>query len=423
MRVLLVQSHLGGAEPPVYPAALACLAPALRGHEVKAFDPNAAADPYGALAAAIRAFKPEAVGVSLRNIDSTNKRVVVFYYRYFKEMLAAIRQGTAAPIIVGGSGFSMFADTVMRDAKLADFGVYLEGERTFPALLDNLDAPERVPSVFYRRGGEVRYSGDGLKLAGEALPEPDFGVLPLAPYLSMPWGVGLETKRGCALSCVYCPYGFLNGKKYRLKDPKRVADEAEALAARGVKRFTFLDSVFNIPKEHAAAVCRELAARGTGLRWSAWFNERELDAELLDLAVAAGCENVILSPDAFSDQALAKLGKSIRKADILRAFDLLKDRTEVEVSYNFFKNPPGQTFGAFLSMAAFVVRARLRMGRRAHFEFNSLRVEPHTALHKIALAEGVVEEGDDLLRPLYYTQKRTAWIERLFNVALRLAGK
>ncbi len=423
MRVLLVQSYLGGAEPPVYPVALACLKSALVGHEVEAFDPNIAADPYGELAAAIREFKPQAVGVSLRNIDSTNKRVVIFYYLYFKELLAAIRQETAAPLIVGGSGFSMFAERVMEDAALVDFGVYLEGERTFPALLDNLDAPERVPSVFYRKGGEVRYSGEGIKVAGGALSKPDFGVLPLAPYLGLPWGVGLETKRGCALSCVYCPYGFLNGKTYRLKDPKLVADEAQALAARGVRRFTFLDSVFNLPKEHAAAVCRELAARNTDLRWSAWFNERELDAELLDLAVAAGCENVILSPDAFSDAALVKLGKSIRKADILRAYHLLKDRREVEVSYNFFKNPPGQTVGGFLSMAAFVVRARRRMGRRAHFEFSSLRVEPHTALHKIALTEGVVGEGDDLLQPLYYTQKRTAWIERLFNAALRLAGK
>jgi len=423
MRVLLVQSYLGGAEPPVFPAALACLKPALANHEVMAFDPNIAADPYGELAAAIRAFQPEAVGLSLRNIDSTNKRVVVFYYQYFKDMLDVIRQETAAPLIVGGSGFSMFAETVMEDAGLVDFGVYLEGERTFPALLDNLDAPERVASVFYRKGGRVRYSGDGLKVAGDDLPEPDFGVLPVTPYLAMPWGVGLETKRGCALSCVYCPYGFLNGKKYRLKDPKRVADEAETLAARGARRFTFLDSVFNLPKEHAAAVCRELAARKTGLRWSAWFNERELDAPLLDLAVAAGCENVILSPDAFSDAALARLGKSIRKADILRAYVLLKDRPELEVSWNFFKNPPGQTFGAFLCMAAFVIRARLHLGRRAHFEFNSLRVEPHTALHKIALAEGVAGEGDDLLRPLYYTQKRTAFIERLFNAALRLAGK
>jgi len=423
MRVLLVQSYLGGAEPPVYPAALACLKPALAGHEVRAFDPNVVSDPGQELAAAIREFGPQAVGVSLRNIDSTNKRVVVFYYQYFKDMLAAMRKETDAPLIVGGSGFSMFADTVMRDATLVDFGVYLEGERTFPALLDNLDAPERVPSVFYRKDGKVRYSGDGIKVAGGELPEPDFSVLPLAPYLAMPWGVGLETKRGCALSCVYCPYGFLNGKAYRLKDPKRVADEACALAAGGAKRFTFLDSVFNIPKEHAAAVCRELAARKTGLRWSAWFNERELAAELLDLAVAAGCENVILSPDGFSDKALTKLGKTIRKADILRAFDLLKDRTDVEVSYNFFKNPPGQSVGAFLSMAAFVVRARLHMGRRAHFEFNSLRVEPHTALHKIALAEGVAREGDDLLRPLYYTQKRTAFIEGLFNAALRMAGK
>ncbi len=423
MKILLVQSYLGGHEPPVYPAGLACLLSVLADHDVRAFDPNTADDPEGGLEQAVREFGPDVVGVSLRNIDSTNKRVVVFYYQFFKEMLKQIRALTNAPLIVGGSGFSMFAQRIMEDEPLIDYGVYLEGERTFPLLLANLDAPERAPSVFYRRDGKAVFSGGGDKVGGEALPRPNFGAAPLEPYLGMPWGVGVETKRGCALSCIYCPYGFLNGKTYRLKAPSQVADEVGALAAGGAGRFTFLDSVFNIPKGHAAAVCRELAERGPAVKWSAWFSERELDEELLDLAVAAGCDNVILSPDGFSDAALRKLGKAVRKADILRAYELLKDRDEVEVSWNFFKNPPGQTLGAFLSMALFVVRARRRMGRRAHFEFNSLRVEPHTALHGIALEEGVVAEGEDLLTPVYYTQKRTAYIEKAFNAVLRLAGK
>ncbi len=440
MRVLLIQSPLGGAEPPVYPAGLACLAPVLRraGHVVRVFDPNISSsppdspdlpDPTGQagsareLAAIIGDFAPEAVGVSLRNIDSTNKRVVVFYYQFFKELLQEIRALTKAPIIAGGSGFSMFAERVMADEPLVDYGVYLEGENAFAALLGNLAAPWKAPSVFYRSNGRVEFSGPGEKAEGPDIGPLDFSVLPLAPYLGMPWGVGLETKRGCALSCVYCPYGFLNGKRYRLKSPETVAEEAANLEAQGARRFTFLDSVFNIPKEHAAAVCRALIARGTGLKWSAWFNERELDRELLDLAIAAGCENVIFSPDAFSDAALKKLGKSISTADIERAFSLVRDRTEIEASWNFFKNPPGQSLSAFLSMARFVVKARRAMGRRAHFEFNSLRVEPHTALEKLAIEEGIIRQGEDLLKPVYFTQKSTRYIEWCMNAGLRALKK
>ncbi|MFQ5442510.1 MAG: B12-binding domain-containing radical SAM protein, partial [Thermodesulfobacteriota bacterium] len=95
----------------------------------------------------------------------------------------------------------------------------------------------------------------------------------------------------------------------------------------------------------------------------------------------------------------------------------------VEISYNFFKNPPGQTLQGFLALMLFCIRTKRALGKRVHFEFNSIRVEPHTALHNIALEEGFVTKGQDLLEPVYYTNPGTRYIERIFNVLLRLKGK
>ncbi len=53
----------------------------------------------------------------------------------------------------------------------------------------------------------------------------------------------------------------------------------------------------------------------------------------------------------------------------------------------------------------------------------AMRVEPHTKLYSLALEEGVVSEGDNLLFPKYYTNARTRYIERLFNLALAVRGK
>jgi hypothetical protein len=58
-----------------------------------------------------------------------------------------------------------------------------------------------------------------------------------------------------------------------------------------------------------------------------------------------------------------------------------------------------------------------------HFEFNSIRIEPHTRLHGTAVAEGFVREGESLLFPRYYTQRRTRLVERLFNALLALKGR
>lgn len=424
MRVLLIQSFLGGKEPPVYPLGLACLKAQLKDHEVRAFDMNVSDDPFNALKREVESFRPEAIGISLRNIDSTNKREVVFYYEYLKKTVDLIRPLTDARLIIGGSGFSMYAKEIMADEPRLDYGVFLEGEFIFPKLLENLDGPEKVNGVFYRKSGRVAFSGGGgqVDLNTVAIPARDF--TPMEKYRDVPEAIGIETKRGCALKCIYCIYGFLNGSKYRLRDPKMIVDEVEALVGKyGAKRFTFVDSVFNIPIKHAEAICREMISRKVKAEWSAWFSEREITTEFIDLAVEAGCRKVILSPDGFSDAVLKALQKNLTKKDITDAFKVLSSKEGYEVSYNFFKNPPGQSLGAFVSLALFCLRARLKMGKRVHFEFNSMRVEPHTKLFEIALKDGFVTKDDNLLHPKYYTNPGTKYIEDAFNFALKLKGK
>jgi radical SAM superfamily enzyme YgiQ (UPF0313 family) len=184
----------------------------------------------------------------------------------------------------------------------------------------------------------------------------------------------------------------------------------------------FVDSVFNIPKKHAEDICREIIKRKLKVKWSAWFNEKNMDREFLTLAKDAGCDNFIFSPDGFSDDVLRKLGKNLSKDDILKTYRILERESNVEINYNFFKNPPGQSFSNLFSIALFVIRAKMKLKKRVHFEFNSLRIEPHTRLHEIAVAEGVIESSDNLLSPVYYTQRKTRYIEKLFNLMLRLKG-
>ncbi|MBI4666709.1 MAG: cobalamin B12-binding domain-containing protein [Nitrospinae bacterium] len=425
MKVLLVQAWLGGAESPVYPIGLASIAATLNGHDVKVFDPNVSARPYEDLKEITQSFAPDVAGVSLRNIDSTNKRVVVFYYERLREMIDVIK--SAAPhtkIAVGGAGFSMYAEEIMRDEPRIDYGVYLEGEEVFNRLLDRLAEPEKTASVYYRANGSVAFSGPGVPPSFNRLPAPAMDLVPVESYAPFRDSIGVETKRGCALNCIYCIYGFLNGREYRLKDPSRIVDEIEILVNRhGAQKFTFVDSVFNIPKSHAEAIMREMIKRRVQAKWSAWFNEKGFTREFAELAKEAGCSNFIMSPDGFSNESLKALGKNISRKDILEAYSVLRDMDGVEVSYNFFKNPPGQTLPNFIAMALFCVRAKRAMGRRVHFEFNSIRVEPHTRLHKIALDEGLVSPADSLLKPCYYTNRKTKYIETALNFLLSLKGK
>lgn len=424
MNVLLVQSYLGGNEPLVYPLGLACLAPALNGHAVTLFDTNTSPRPFQELKSIIADTKPDVIGISLRNIDSTNKRNVVFYYQYLRETVDVIKACSNARLVIGGSGFTMFARQILEDEPRIDYGIAREGEQVFPKLLEHLDDPEKVPSVYFRKNGALLFSGPGQQVDLNAAPLPDRTLLPLGAYAAVSEAVGIETKRGCALGCMYCIYGFLNGKLLRPRDPARIVDEIELLARdHGLQRFTFVDSVFNIPQRHAEGICNEIIKRGLKVTWSAWFNEKGLTRAFVELARDAGCRNVILSPDGYSDQALRALGKNIRARDIRDSYQVLKSLGGFEVSYNFFKNPPGQSLTAVLSLLWFAVKAKREMGRRVHFEFNAMRIEPNTKLYDLACAEGVITEGENLLYPKYYTQGKTAYIERAFNFMLKLRGK
>ncbi|GAB7081722.1 B12-binding domain-containing radical SAM protein [Megalodesulfovibrio paquesii] len=434
MRVLLVQSWLGGAEPPVYPVGLACIAAALPDHEVRIFDPNVEADAdavFSKLTALLAEFDPQVIGISLRNIDSTNKREVVFYYQEFRTLLQHIHARTIAPIIVGGAGFSLFAERIMHENPSIFAGVYLEGEETMAALLLHLDAPALVPGVYYREHGALQFSGPPPKLDVSKTQNIFAQASGFSRYPNLDHGpepIGVESKRGCALHCIYCPYGFLNGREYRLLKPSDVVDRIESLySMHKISCFTFLDSVFNIPRSHAEAICDELLTRNIAVQWSAWFNENQMDGPFIEKCLKAGCTTFILSPDGITDSTLRTLGKSQRRADILRVWRILVQQAKVnpnfEVSYNFFKNPPGQTWLGFVQLIVFLFRAKLTLRRRVHFEVNSLRIEPHTTLHAIALKERVCSEDTDLLQPTYYTQKKTALIESFWNKVLMLLGK
>jgi len=424
VKVLLVQSYLGGNEPLVYPLGLACLASALGGHDVTVFDMNTSSLPFDGLREIITSGTPDLIGISLRNIDSTNKRNVVFYYQYLRETIDVVRACTAAKIVIGGSGFTMFAREIMENEQRIDYGIAREGEDVFPKLLDDLSSPENVPSVYFRSNGSVVFTGPGKQVDLNAVSLPDRRLFPIGVYRAVPEAVGIETKRGCALGCVYCIYGFLNGKNLRLREPKKIVDEIEHLVnVHGLQRFTFVDSVFNLPRNHAEAICREIIDRGLKTTWSAWFNENGLTKAFVELARDAGCRNVILSPDGFSDRVLRDLGKNITKKHILASYDVLKDIEGYEISYNFFKNPPGQSLRDFFSLLRFTLKAKRELRRRVHFEFNSMRIEPNTKLYDIACSEGSIVEGDNLLYPKYYSHKRTAFIEKIFNLMLKVRGK
>lgn len=400
MRILLVQSFLGRREKPIYPLGLAYLAASLKGHELKAFDPNVATEPIDELKKTARAYNPELIGLSLRNLDTTSFQDPFVYLTGFIQTLNALKETLPhVPIIAGGAGFSIYAKELMNMFPQIDAGAFLEAEDSFPELIQKFPAVENVPGFYYRKNGAVVYSGDRTFPNFTELPFPDWKTVPMEPYRDLLDSMGVQTKRGCGLKCAYCNYPFLNGSCYRFRSPESVGEEIERLVKDyKAGSFIFVDSVFNLPKQHCEAVLNEIIRRKIGIKWTGWYNERNMDREFVDLTKRAGCEVYAFSPDGYSEKSLDALGKNLRKKDILRAYDLVKSIPGAKISYNFFIDPPEQTFGSLIKMIMFGVKAKIQMrGRIICFHLGSIRIEPDTPIYQRALQEGQITEKTPMI--------------------------
>jgi anaerobic magnesium-protoporphyrin IX monomethyl ester cyclase len=431
MRILLIQSWLGRREPPVAPLGLATLAAQLPGHEVRIFDPNLSRNPGPDTATIIADFEPEVVGISLRNIDTTKYSDSFLYYEYFPDYVALIRKSRpSAQIIVGGGGFSLFPRQIMEQVKEIDLGFFLEADNSLPQFLNGADLAQ-IPGVLFRSNGDLRSTGPPVKPDLDDLAPPAWSLLDMAAYRPYTdWSaLGIETKRGCALSCSYCTYPALSGAEIRLKTPSRVVQEMTILKEGfGVDRIFFSDPVFNYPLDHAVAICREILDRGLKIRWSGYHQDRFVTADYIKLAREAGCDRFYFSPDATTMAGLKILGKSSTVVSLKQSLDFIVADGQARASYNFFAAVPGTGWKNLLAAMKFLLFARLKLGKRLNsYKLDYIRLEPDTPL---AAKVGESVDSFDLLprnmkelERLFYRRSKSWLLNLLLSWHFRLGRR
>jgi radical SAM superfamily enzyme YgiQ (UPF0313 family) len=74
------------------------------------------------------------IGISLRNIDDVAYPKKHSYLAEYKSTIKSLRKYSRAPIVLGGSGFTIMPEAFMSELG-ADFGIVGEGEKAFPELL------------------------------------------------------------------------------------------------------------------------------------------------------------------------------------------------------------------------------------------------------------------------------------------------
>jgi len=257
---------------------------------------------------AVSNYKPDIVGLSIRNINTTANPPHSFV-GFVQKVVGVIRSKTSAEIIFGGGGFSLYPKKLLRllDVK---YGFVGQAENTLRKFLVDYAKGEATPGTYADSCDYIKPSGS---MVGNAID--------LSRYKDIGFNYPIQTKRGCSLSCVYCSYPAIEGRKYIYRKINDIKAELKILKKHGVKEFFLSDSVFNFPKRHCMEVVG--AVMGLGIKWTAYVIPKNLTLDDLVLFKKSGCVGLQVTIDTLSEDTLKSYGKSFSTADIMetdRAF-------------------------------------------------------------------------------------------------------
>jgi len=404
VRVLLIHTNRERAPQPVLPLGLCLVASALDAHgfQPRLLDLCFSRHPTRDVGRAVAEWKPDAIGLSIRNLDNGEYLSPRSYLAEVVEIARACRGRSAAPLVIGGPAVSI-APAQMLAALGADYAVAGEGELAMPDLLQkirNAQSTSDIPGVLSPNAASPPAPARAPDL--DRLPPAEPGRwLDIARYLR--WGSPLpvQSKRGCALKCIHCTYRSIEGTRYRLRSPEAVAEEMMDASQRwGVRRFEFVDSTFNHPPQHAIALC-EAIARGS-LRahlYTMGLNPAGTSQDMLKLMKQAGFTSVLCTPDSGSDRMLETLRKGFSVEQVARTAAWARE-AGLAMLWSFLFGGPGEDERTVRETLGFIETA---LGPHDRILCTvGLRVYPNTELARIALEDGAVSHDADLMTPVFY---------------------
>ncbi len=324
-------------EPPVIPLGLEYLAHALRElhFSVRLLDLCFSDQPLADLTAEIQKFGPDAICMTVRNVDSVLYPDTDYFLPEFKDHIREMKALSPAPVIIGGSAMTADPEGIVNFLG-AGLGIVGPGEATLPSILeegDNLVGSGRtvrgaVPGNFCpQRGNDVDYQH---YLDHEGLP-------------------GFETHKGCSSGCVYC---IEAGTALRFRDPEDVICELNQLAERGFRHLHLCDTEFNENLPYCLTLLERMNREKLNLQWGLYMKVGNYNERLFELLRESGAYLVTLTVDshekvsrywseAASMIALATEAGIRLSVDFLTGFPYEDEETLVQ-SLDFFREASPQ---------------------------------------------------------------------------------
>jgi radical SAM superfamily enzyme YgiQ (UPF0313 family) len=393
-RIFLISLNTCHHPCEVYPIGMAVVAAALQRdrHEVSMYDYLAAGKNEADLIISVKEYKPEFIGISIRNIDdnvdSSFQKNNTKKFTWISNIIKKIKEATSAPVIIGGSAFSLMPEAILKITK-ADYGVVGEGEKAICRLITDLNEHGKADRIIY--GSDFSIIGSEIKggLYNEDL---------VYYYYDRTDFIGIQTKRGCPFHCNYCTYPILEGHYFRYRENEDIINEIIQLKTEfGCNCFFFTDSIFNDPAGHYKELLEEIIIKEIDIKWTAYFTPYLLESSDIELCKRAGLFAAELGTDAASTTTLTGLNKMFNWDDVVKANSIITN-AGIPCAHSIIFGGPDETDETLIEG----IENCQKLENCVVFGYAGVRIYPGALLMERALSEGIVEENSFLLEPIYY---------------------
>jgi len=292
----------------------------------------------------------------------------------------SIRSICKAPIILGGSAFSLFPKEIAAYLE-ADGGIRGEGE----------DAA----GIFQELSHGQIAENEPMNMTEVVFPK---NIHEMFPGFRRYKTLGIQTARGCPNKCIYCTYPSLEGSSRRTRTAESVvADITMLYKDFGINSFFFVDSLFNGDEDHMARVLEKLSEKSLPVRFSCYMQPKMSDSGIFRLLKKAGCVAVDFGTDSGSPAMLAAFRKPFAPDDISAASEACR-RAGIDFCHSLIFGGPGETAGTI----AETVSLMDTISPRAVIAMTGIRILPGTGMVEIAIRDGQIDADDNLLYPKFY---------------------
>jgi len=220
-----------------------------------------------------------------------------------------------ATIVLGGYHATLATEQILRGYPFIDYIVRGEGERSFVALLDCIEAgrpPAGIPGISFLNEGQYVTAEPELIEDLDALPFPDRSLLGAMQYGYVFQGIPLTfgkfttmcTSRGCAYDCTYCSCATFSHRRWRYRSAENVVDELELLQRQGYRSVVLIDDNFTQRESRVEEICSLIQERGIRLQLYCEGRVNHARPELLERMKAAGFDVIYFGVESASQRVL-----------------------------------------------------------------------------------------------------------------------